>query len=217
MSESVRQRFSRWQLEDVLLKYPGLRLCPSTQRQVTIAGALAFNAEAAGKEGIEDEYDIELSVPEAFPKAMASVREMAGRIQGSYHKFRDGSLCLGSPTRLRFIMDRSPSLFTFVERCLIPYLYGHSYFEKYGVLSFGELKHGPAGIRQDLASLLGFEREDTVCGFVRLTSMRKRDANKYLCPCGSNLRLGRCHNKRVNALRSKFGRNWFRVEYSRLV
>ena len=53
---------------------------------------------------------------------------------------------------------RQPSLLRFVERCLIPYLYGFSYFQRHqGKLPFGELAHGAEGIRQDYKDLFGVE------------------------------------------------------------
>ena len=200
-AESVRERFVRWRLEDLLLKYPGLRLVPATRGWVKLAGVLAFAAEIPGRERIDDEYEVEFAVPETFPEGVPSVRETGQRIPSSFHKLRDGALCLGSPTRLRFILFESPSLLQFVERCVVPYLYGYSYFEMRGTLPFGELKHGAAGIRQDFASIFGIDQEVLVDGFVRLASMRKRHANRRPCPCGSRRRLGRCHHRRVNTLR----------------
>lgn len=209
MTESLRQQFVRWRLEELLLKYPGLRICPATPRYVRLAGALAFSAEAPGKELIEDEYEIEITIPERFPKWIPSVREMGGRISSTFHKLDDGCLCLGSPTRLLLMLSESSSIVSFVERCVIPYLYGHSFYEKHRIMPFGELLHRQEGIRQDLASLFGIDREDVVPGFVRLASMKKRLANKQPCPCGSNRRLGQCHRLRVNKLRASLGRYWF--------
>jgi hypothetical protein len=131
-------------------------------------------------------------------------------------KLDDGCLCLGSQTRLLLMLSELPSIVSFVERCVIPYIYGYSYFEKHRVMLFGELAHGHAGLRQDLASLYGIRREGALPGFVRLTSMKKRLANKQMCPCGSNRRLGRCHNRRVNKLRDRLGRYWFASLYATL-
>jgi hypothetical protein len=216
MTESLRQQFARWRLEELLLKYPGLRLSPVTHKFVRLAGALAFSAEAPGKERIDDEYEIEVAIPEGFPERTPSVRETGGRIPFSFHKLDGGGLCLGSPTRLRVMLLESPSIICFVERGVIPYLCGYSYFEKHGTLPFGELSHGEHGIRQDLASLFGIDREDIVPQFVRLTSMKKGKANKQPCPCGSQRRPGRCHNRRVNRLRDRLGRNWFRMVHHAL-
>jgi hypothetical protein len=174
-----------------------------------LAGSLAFVAEPAGKEQLADEYQIEIWIPENFPDAIPTVWETAGRIPPSFHKLDDGSLCLGSQTNLRLILTESSSLLRFVERCVIPYLYGHTYFAKHGVPPFGELAHGKPGIRQDLAMIFGTHREEDIEEFVRLTAMRKRIANKKPCPCGSKRRLGRCHHLRVNSLRDRLGRRWF--------
>jgi len=210
MTESLRQRFARWRMEELLLKYPGLG-GPASYTYVNLAGTLFFCAEGPSKERIEDEYKIEILVPLGFPERIPSVREVAGRIPASFHKLEDGSLCLGSPTRLRLVLLDSPSIICFVERCIIPYLYGYSYFEKHATLPFGQLDHGIPGLLQDLASLYGIDRTDIVPEFVRLTSMKKGNANKQPCPCGSQSRLGQCHHRQVNRLRDTLGRNWFRV------
>lgn len=209
--ESLRQRFVRWRIDELLAKYSGLRLMPGPPGWVKLAGGLAFGAEGPSKERIDDEYQIELSIPDQFPDQLPAVRETAGRIPPSYHKLDDGALCLGSPTSLRLILTASPSLLRFVERCVIPYLYGRSHFERHGTLPFGELRHGEAGIRQDFASLFGTNCEETIPEFVRLAAMRKRQANKQACPCGSRRRLGRCHHRRVNMLRHRLGRHWFSI------
>jgi hypothetical protein len=215
-SESTRRCFDRWRLHELLSKYPGLRLNPVTDVGVKIAGPLEFEAKATGKERIVEKYEIEISVPENFPFGFPSVRETGGRIPAGFHKFRDGSLCLASPTRLHLILLRSPTLTSFVELCVIPYLYARSYFEWHGVMPFGELEHGGAGIVQDLAELFVVATTDNVVQFVHLASMRKRRANKERCPCGSERRLGRCHHGAVNALRERAGRYWFQHIYKGL-
>jgi hypothetical protein len=210
-TESARERFVRWRLEELLIKHPGLRLVSGRSGWVRLAGLLAFAAEAPTREQISDEYHIEIDVPESFPEHLPSVKETLGRIPADFHKLEGGALCLGSPTRLLLIARESASLPRFVDRCVVPYLYGHSYFEKYRTMPFGELEHGAAGIRNDFTSLFGVEDPNAVAEFVRLTSMRRRQANKARCPCGSLRRLGRCHNRRVNNLRRRLGRKWFRM------
>jgi len=216
MTESLRRQFERWRVEELLCKYPGLRLRPMAASQVIIAGALRFDAEAPGMERIEDEYEVEISIPGRFPKWLPSVRETGGRILPSFHKLDDGSLCLGSPTRLLLLLSESPSILAFVERCVVPYLYGYSFYKNHHTMPFGELSHRQQGIREDLASIFGIERVEAVRGFVRLASIKKRQANRQPCPCGSNLRLGKCHRLRVNDLRSRLGRYWFATLYRNL-
>lgn len=76
-----------------------------------------------------------------------------------------------------------------MTKCVVPYLYGHAYFEKHGVMPFSELRHGGSGIVQDLESLYGTSSAAAIGGFVRLTALSKRVANKASCPCGSGRRL----------------------------
>jgi hypothetical protein len=203
-------RATRWQLDIVREKYPGLRLAPSKGDLTRLTGVLRFSAQPHSREKIDDEYEVDILLPAKFPSELARVTETKGRIAVSYgHRNADGTLCLGSPTALRLrILDGSP-LLSYIEKCIIPTLYGHSYFERHGVLPFGELKHGVAGLREDLAALFGVDDEVAV-DFVRLTALRKRVANKRPCGCGSGRRLGRCHNRRVNMLRRRLQRRWFR-------
>jgi hypothetical protein len=145
------------------------------------------------------------------------VRETGGRISLDYHKLEGGQLCLGAPTALRLKLSVSPTLLTFVEGILIPYLYGHAYFLKHGKMPFGELDHGVAGIRDELARIFSVNGGARPEEFLRLAGLQKRRANKQPCPCDSGLRLGRCHNRRVNNFRDRMGRLWCRDEYERVM
>ncbi|HXJ38714.1 MAG TPA: hypothetical protein VNH18_05520 [Bryobacteraceae bacterium] len=67
-------------------------------------------ASAAGI-GIANElFQLEIRVPKTFPGIMPSVRELAGRIPKTFHKLQDGSLCLGSPLKLRVMLRAVPTL-----------------------------------------------------------------------------------------------------------
>lgn len=196
-------------LEELLRKYPELRLQPTKGNETIIAGGLEFSAQTRGQNLISDRYEISISVPPDYPRAIPLVRETATRIPRDFHKLDSGHLCLGSPTRLRLILAETPSLLSFVERCIIPYLYGYSIVEGGGVLPFGELSHGACGLRDDLASIIGIDDDLTLLDFVRALAMKKRKANKLPCPCGTGMRLGRCHNRKLNTIRAKLGRRWF--------
>jgi hypothetical protein len=210
VTEGGRQRFDEWRLPDLLSKYSELTLRPTNTSQVTLSGTLAFSAERQGGQHIDDQYDITICIPEGYPRQIPRVWETKKRIPSKFHKLIDGSLCLGSETRLRLILAQTPSMLSFVERCVVPYLYGHSFYEQYGKMPFGELSHGPEGVIEDLASLFATDKDRaTIKGFVTVAALKKGVANKLLCPCGSGFRLGRCHRKRVNSLRKQLGRRWF--------
>lgn len=211
MAETFVNRAARWQLDAVREKYPDLRLGSAKNGLTRLVGLIRFSAQPRGQEKIDDEYEVEILIPERFPDELATVRETRNRIAASYaHRNGDGTLCLGSPTTLRLrIVDREP-LLSYIEKCIVPTLYGHSYFERHGILPFGELKHGMAGLREDLAALFGVDDDELAVDFVRLAALRKRVANKQPCGCRSGTRLGRCHHRRVNMLRNRLQRQWFR-------
>jgi len=198
-----------WGIAELLDKYPELRLRPTERGYTTIAGSFEFTAQARGQGPIADCYEISISVPPDYPRTPPLVRETGGRIPRDYHKLDDGHLCLGSPTRLRLILAETPKLLSFVERCVVPYLYGYSLVESGSAPPFGELAHGFRGWRDDLADLLGTDDDHALLGFIRALTLRKRIANKMPCPCGTGLRVGRCHNRRLNLLREKLGRRYF--------
>lgn len=207
MTESVAERFGRSEIAELLARYPGLRLVPSGSTTLRVEGTLAFSASSKKTEVIEDGYDVRIEAPENFPEQMALAWETGGRIPPNYHKLTNGALCLGSRVGLRLQMGGAPSLLRFVERCVIPYLYGYSYSLKHGPPPFGELAHGEFGSLQDLARLLGAKDLDLAFRYCVLAATTRRSANRQLCPCGSGRRLGRCHNRKVNALRKRVGRS----------
>jgi hypothetical protein len=205
MKESAAERFRRSQIAELLARYHGLHLFPSVGMTTRIAGTLTFRAEGRTTQSIEDSYDVRIEVPHEFPDRMALAWETGGKIPATYHKLDNAALCLGSRVRMRLQTAGSPSVLRFVERCVIPYLYGYSHFVKTGKMPFGELDHGELGSLQDLASLLGMEMGPAI-RYCVLATMKRRRANKRPCPCGSGRRLGRCHNRKVNILRERVGR-----------
>ena len=142
--------------------------------------------------------------------------ETEGRIPDDFHKLSDGSLCLGSPLRLRILIGRGFSLKIFVERCVVPYLHGFAIFERTGELPFGEMEHGVEGIIDDFIDIFevessgGVEAKDKAFQLFALAAGPRSKANRVKCPCGSGLRVGKCHHKILNELRKKVGRLWFK-------
>jgi hypothetical protein len=212
MTETAAERFARWKLQDTLLRYPELRIAPSSAEQLKLVGELNFRVIGPDESVIEDCYEVELCVPVDFPRRTPTARETGGRIAPTFHKLEGDLLCLGAPTELHIRLITSPTILTFVERIVIPYLYGHTYFKAHGVMPFDELDHGRKGLLQNFQSLFGAPNHTAAREFVRVASLRRRIANKLDCPCGSLVRLGRCHNRRVNRLRDLLGRSWFSRE-----
>lgn len=197
--------FRDWGLTTLLAEYPELRVQPQENGALKLSGYFHFNATYNGRD-ITDSYEIEIEVPDHFPVDLPRVKEVGGRIAEEFHHYPDGTLCLGSPLRLALELGRDADLPKFVERFLLPYLYGFSYRERFGSLPFDELKHGHEGIIQDLERILHVKGEKSCIELLRLAGCQRRKANRESCPCGSGRRVGKCHNKLLNRLRSQMGR-----------
>ena len=199
-----------WRLTDALLAYPALSIIPGGVADVVLAGEIAFAATGPRKVLIEDVYSLTIEIPRDFPaRGLPRVLETGGRIPKDYHQLEDGSLCLGSSTRLRLLACQDPTVGGFIERAVVPYLYGRSYFERFGQMPFGELAHGRRGVEQDLRALFLMPPAAGVDAILEVAALRRRTANKRPCPCSSGRRLGRCHHVTVNRMRAILGRSWF--------
>jgi hypothetical protein len=214
MTNPTHKRYESWGLRDFTARYAGLSLRPARGDGIRLVGELAFRA-ATGEETVEDSFEVDVRFPRGFPDEIPTVFETEGRIPPDFHKLEDGSLCLGSPLRLRLILTRHPTVTGFVERCVIPYLFGFAVWTRTGRMPFGELAHGAKGIFQDLMSLLGARDKAQCLAFLKLLSLPKRHANKRPCPCGSALRLGRCHNRTLHRLRAVGSRSYYAYQCRR--
>ena len=214
MPSAIADKFDAIKVDDLLRSYPGLALKPTADGTIKIAGEFQFRAQYDNCEEICDRYSISIVVGQDFPRSVPTVTELDGRIPPSYHTLSDGTLCLGSRARLMIELCKNPNLPDFVDHVLIPYLYGHSYWERHGRVPQGELPHGRKGLLQDYQSLFSVDSERQCIELFHLASLKKQAANKLPCFCGNGKRLGRCHNRKVNSLRSQLGRRWFSQEYA---
>lgn len=203
---------------DSLLKIqPGLRLAPSSGDSIRVTGRLRFKRFASGFETIEDNYELEILVPPAFPEEVPLVWETGGRIPADWHRNPGKTLCLGSPTAVRLMTVQAGTMDEFVKVLVEPYLYQRSYFEKHQEFPFGELDHGIKGVLKEFMDRFEISEELAAASMVFLTSLRKRVANKRPCPCGVGQPLGRCfHHWKINKLRKVLGRKWFREQFQQI-
>ena len=191
-------------ISEAINRFENLRLVPSKDGDIVLQGVIDFTASANGRRTVSDSYEINLRIPNAYPSELPVVHETGGRIPKDFHKLEGNALCLGSPFRLWLLTKQNPSLLNFIERVVVPYLYAYSLHEAGEAMPFGELRHGAAGLVDDIGEMLGATDSKTAAAYVEAIRRKKRIANKRSCPCGSGMRLGRCHNRRVNALRLVF-------------
>lgn len=209
------RRHSALQIDELLAEQPGLRLVPTSDRTTVVEGVVCFNATGPTGIVIDDKYSIKLRIPFDTSKELPEVWETEGRIPSDFHKLDANKLCLASPIKIRMRLVESSSVAKFVSEFVVPYLYGYSCFEQHGEMPFGELSHGLEGIREHLREMFKAETAEFPELFLKLASLQKRRANKLACPCQSGRRLGKCHNRIVNAQRKVYERTWFKNEFKR--
>jgi len=204
-------------IDSLLTTHPGLRLAPSRDESIRVTGRIRFTAFINGFETIEDNYELEISIPPAFPEEVPLVLETGGRIPQDWHRNPGKSLCLGSPTTVRLMTIRAKTMDNFVKVLVVPYLYKRSYFERHQTVPMGELDHGMKGVLKEFVDLFGTSEDQAAMSMVFLTSLRRRVANKRPCPCGVGKPLGRCkHRWKINELRKELGRGWFKNQFRQI-
>lgn len=206
---------------DFLAGYPEMTLELAGNEGLRLTGSFRFSASRAEEATVlEDQFQIAIHVPRVFPREIPVVFETGGRIPRSpeFHVNSDGSLCLGSPLRLLGIVAGSPSILSFVDRTLVPFLFAVSKSLTSGrSFPFGELPHGASGALADYQEMFGLSTAPQAKKALRALSIKKRVANKRPCPCGCGRRLGKCRLRlKLNSLRIAASRSWFAREAKNL-
>lgn len=212
MSDPCARLHISWEVAEFRERFSAFRLTHLPDCGLQFEGELVFRAQKDGYDEIEDSYKLRAVIPGQFPKTRPQVFEVDGRIPEDYHKMDDDSFCLGSPIRIRQQMQMQPTLIGVVDRLVIPYLYNHSYQERTGQLPVGELEHGVPGLVEDYENLFQLNGLQQCIEALDLLGTKKRIANKRPCPCGSGLRLGKCHNTLLNPLRKLAPRNFYKLQ-----
>lgn len=199
-----------WKVQEFLGAHEDLSIVPADDGALHIAGPLRLVAEGPDQSPIELDYRIEIVVPRRFPRELARVRETSGRIQPTFHRLEGGFACLGSPMRLLIHAQKTRTIQAFFDYAILPYFFGHAYWKRFKRMPLGELPHFGAGLVVDYCDLLGARDAVECLRLLEVLGLRRRLANKRPCPCGSGVRLGRCHSARLNGLRGLVPRHEFR-------
>jgi hypothetical protein len=204
--ENISSQFS-----ELKSKYPSLSLLKSASGELLIKGILVFSA-SYDEISIEDEYEIEITIPRDYPDALPVAKEIGGRIPGDFHHNPDGTLCLSAPLEVKKKFSHRAFLLGFVEDLLIPFLYSYSFKVKYERMPFGELPHGIEGILKDYKDKFNVNNNYAVFGLLKILADDDYRGHA-LCPCGSNIKLRNCHGKLLMELKKYQKTDEFFREY----
>lgn len=206
-----------WRLAEALARQPGLTLVPTASQAVRLEGDLRCHAVGPAGVLVDERYRVAIEVPRTFPRDLPRVVESQGRIPRSFHHLADGALCLGSPIAQTLAIAAEPTVGAFIDRVVVPYLYGHAFHARFGRMPYGELAHGAAGLADDVRRQFRLPSRTCAEEFLRLAGLKRRHANKRPCPCRSGRRVGRCHGAAVHVARRRLGRHMCREQRVMLV
>ena len=168
--------------------------------ETLLSGVLDFEASAEGLETIADSFAVELTIPRAFPEKLPLVKETGARIEADYeHLNPDGTLCLAVPIEQRRVFFEQPSLLGYVDRLLVPYLYGYCFWSKHGHHPFDEAAHGCEGIVHHYIETLNLQ--DSIAALAVICFLFEYGyRGHHNCPCGSGRRVRMCHGLALRTL-----------------
>ncbi|MBW7475673.1 SEC-C domain-containing protein [Paenibacillus oenotherae] len=179
------------QYKEVQECFPDLVLIPVDHRYF-IRGTLQFRAEFMGLE-VKESFLIEIELLTTYPHSLPIARELGGRIPKGFHKFVNGTLCLGTPLAMKITFSKNPTLLGFIKELIVPYLYSYAHYERNNrELPFGELSHNGEGLLEYYMDLFQVSSIDKAMQILYSLSFEKIRGH-WPCPCGSNLKIRNCH------------------------
>jgi len=185
------------QITELQEAYTTLNEIDILDTETVISGHLCFSATPKNLENICDTFSLEIHIPNNYPTELPHVIEVDGKVEKTFsHLNEDKTLCLAVPMEVRRIFQDTPSLLGFVEKLVIPYLYGYCYWKKHGIMPFGEASHGNAGVLEYYREL--FNPVNDLALLKGLYGIYKHGyRGHHSCPCGSGAIIRKCHKDTV--------------------
>lgn len=169
--------------------------------------------------GIEiDRYDIEVQLPDDYPKSVPFVRETGGRlprIADRHFNPSDGTACLFLPEERLKYYPKSATIVDFIRGPVYQFFLGQTFRTLEGNPLFGEWDHGEKGRLQYYEELLGTSNSRVILKFLRYLSAKRLKAH-WPCYCGSGKKLRECHANKVLELQEKITRRQARESEAKL-
>lgn len=200
-------------LEAFLSAYPKIRLLDVHADRIELQGEYQLKAQLDGCNLIERTFYLRIVCPSDYPNELPIVYDTAGYFpcNQDFHIYGDGSFCLGSELKIKSILIADSSLSAFFEKVVIRFLYAVSHKIEFGNFPYGELAHGEKGLIDDYSEMFRINGKSSVLLALKALGLRKRVANKRLCPCACGRRLGSCNYRFfLNEFRQIERRRWFR-------
>lgn len=182
-------------LSKLTAHFPSLNAEIKGEDSFDVVGDIYVNAHWGGFV-VDEWFSIKITA-ENFPALPPLCIETSGKVI-NYHINPKKDLCLGSPRVLHEAIMALPDIIFYINKFVIPFFFSFRYHQQYGISPFGELAHGGDGLLPNYREI--FKANDlTICTLLTYgTKFLYR--GHHPCPCGSGLRLRKCHGPRLRAL-----------------
>lgn len=176
------------------------------------------NGAVANPAGPISEFDIEMALPDRYPRREPRVFEVGGRIprEPDRHINPDGDCCV-TVWEHWLLTARDHSFAAYLNGPVNEFFLGQYWYEKTGTWPFGERPHGQKGLVEAYADVLGIPpRKKDLTYYLRLLS-QDWPKGHWLCPCGNGKRLRYCHRAELAGLHDKVPPRMAKLMLGRLV
>lgn len=201
--------------DELVNTYPRLILIQITAQEWLVKGLLKFRA-TYDKTTIEDEFQIEIIIPDTYPDKPPMLKETGNKIPDTFHRNGDNTKCLGVPLEIRMKFKDNPTLIGFVEELVVPYLFSYSYWDKHNKMPFDEWSHFGRGILEYYQDLLNVRSEMVVLEFLKILADDNYRGH-INCPCGSGEKLRKCHGEQIRNIQKYMTPNDFYYDYAHVI
>jgi hypothetical protein len=181
---------------------------------------------SSSKNAINDSYHIEIQFTKNDYSSLPQIKETGNRIINYAKQQRipsidlhinagTGTLCLTEPQMESAHLPKGFNLSDYLFCLVIPFLYAHSYKEKYGVRPWEERSHGHLGVLESYSEIREHEapNQDRAMNCVKLLKRgekwddyklylfhQKGFKRQWICTCSSGSKFRKCHPKAYKGL-----------------
>lgn len=154
-----------------------------------------------------DHFQIEIEVPESYPRDLPLVREIGGRIPkiADRHFFNGDVACVMLPDERDKYFPEDAPLIDFIRGPVQNYFLNQASYERTGRWLDEPRPHGKDGIREYYQELLGDVDDVAVLTCVRYLASKQLKGH-WNCHCGSGRPLRQCHFGLLQNLRARISR-----------
>lgn len=181
-------------------RYPTLQVY-TTDDWPVLRGSIPI--EHAGRE--IDRFFVEIDLRPLAQRNLPIVRETGGRIphdRSRHINSQDGTACVCIPADY-FVQHPGPfDVLAFLDGPVISYFIGQALVEQRDAWPQGEWDHGADGLVQWCRDFFGCASRDEVLRFLEIMAVREMKGH-LACPCGSGLRIRKCHLSQLRLLREQ--------------